>query len=109
METQDKLSGWFRKVYQVAVEAYIANIIIPIFALEGRIGWVAKGYAWERDMMAFFYMAFGMIFVDVIIIANMKKLVESGGCKHPVRDCIVVIAPIVLAVLSLILDLILIR
>ena len=109
MKTQDKLSGWFRKVYEVAVEAYIANIIIPIIALKARIGWVAKGYAWERDMMAFFFMAFGMIYVDVIIIVNMKKLVESGRCKHPLLDCIVVIVPIVLAVLSLILDLILIK
>lgn len=54
-------------------------------------------------------MVFGAVFNDVILCINMKKLIESGKCNDPIRDCIAVIAPMAWVILPFVLFLIFIR
>ena len=109
MKSQDKKIGWYEKVSHVVIQSYVLNIVFFAFALDGRLWWVGKHFNWFRGRSEFFISALGIVINAILACNCMKKLIKSGRCKHPVRDCIVVIVPIVLAVLSMILDLILIK
>ncbi len=109
MSMKDNKNNGYQKVSHVAVHAYVVGIIAGFVLWGSRVEWVCYDIWSVRFVRDFILASFGILFHDIILGINLKKLIESGKSVHPVRDCFIVITPLAFSTLSIILALILIK
>ncbi len=109
MNTHDKTVGFFDKLSHIIAYSYISHFVCGLLAYDGRNWWTEYSVTWYRGAINFFLSSFAIAINSILVCIFMKKAAPPVKSPKIIVNWIVAVVPIVLAWLSIILDLVLIQ